>query len=179
MLVNIHPVFVHFPVALLTVYAVFEMLRFRKLLQNQTWFYIKAIFVILGTGAALFAIITGNMAKHFQEVAQTVDFRGVVGLHQSYAKLTSVIFGILAAGYAIRWLEMVDFQRFLKYNWLKKLWSLGKIIAKVLTDTNFAWILAVLGLVALTVTGALGGYMVYGDRSDPMIHLVAKYILRR
>ena len=36
---NVHPLLIHFPIALLTVYVVMECLRFKKLLAEHSWFY--------------------------------------------------------------------------------------------------------------------------------------------
>ncbi|MEK7110290.1 MAG: hypothetical protein AAB759_00205 [Patescibacteria group bacterium] len=38
---NIHPAFVHFPIALLTIYAVLELARFRFFTARPYWFHLK------------------------------------------------------------------------------------------------------------------------------------------
>ncbi|KHO51327.1 MAG: hypothetical protein QT04_C0044G0036 [archaeon GW2011_AR11] len=58
---NIHPIFVHFPIALLSLYAVMVLIRFRKVMGLPYWSYAKAILAIAGTLGAFAALQTGSL----------------------------------------------------------------------------------------------------------------------
>ena len=60
---NLHPIFVHFPIALLTLYTLCELLRFKKIKDHPAWFYLKAVLIICGTLGAAAALLTGDGAK--------------------------------------------------------------------------------------------------------------------
>ena len=55
---NLHPIFVHFPIALFTLYALLECARFKKLQEQTYYFYLKAFLVITGGLASSAAYIT-------------------------------------------------------------------------------------------------------------------------
>lgn len=58
---DIHPVTVHFPIALLTVYGLMELVWSKRLKKEQAWFYVKASFLILGVISAYAALSTGRL----------------------------------------------------------------------------------------------------------------------
>jgi len=57
---NVHPIFVHFPIALLTIYALLELIQFKKVTSWNPWFYIKASFVVFGAIGTYAALFTGG-----------------------------------------------------------------------------------------------------------------------
>lgn len=60
---NIHPAFVHFPIALLTLYAIIEILPLARLIPRVQWSPIRAFLLYVGTAGALVTAITGGMAE--------------------------------------------------------------------------------------------------------------------
>jgi uncharacterized membrane protein len=46
--INVHPLLVHFPIALLVVYSLLEWVPLKKLANLSSWFYIKATFLFFG-----------------------------------------------------------------------------------------------------------------------------------
>src|SRR5579872_522003 len=106
---NLHPIFVHFPIALLMVYSLMEFIRFKKVMERPYWFYLKAVFLMLGGLGALAAYFTGDMAKHAVRAGNFIpsvgNFNQVVSMHQSFAILSVAIYGLLAAGYLFLWLQ--------------------------------------------------------------------------
>ena len=46
---NIHPLLVHFPIALLTIYSLLELVPFKQIYRQSYWFYTKAIILIIGS----------------------------------------------------------------------------------------------------------------------------------
>lgn len=157
---NIHPIFVHFPIALFTLFSILELLRFR--LKQPYWFYVKAVLVIFGFLSAIVTIFTGLAAA---ENFRGSDLESVIAVHASFAVSATFIFMILAWAYFVAWVNSV--KQIQNNNWL-----FFTKIQKILIETNFAYILTILGLIAITITGALGGSMVYGPEVDPFVSFV-------
>lgn len=157
---NIHPIFVHFPIALFTLFSILELLRFR--LKQPYWFYVKAVLVISGFLSAIVTVFTGLVAA---ESLRGSSLEDVVAVHASFAISATFIFMILAWAYFVAWVNSV--KRIQNNNWL----FLTKI-QKFFIETNFAYILTILGFVAIAITGALGGSMVYGPETDPFVSFV-------
>lgn len=144
---NIHPIIVHFPIALLTLYAVFELIRFKKVTSQPYWFQIKAILAVLGTLGAYVAAASGP------------DGGGsaLKEMHEQFASLTVLIFTIIALAYLLEWFFPSKYSNFVHRPYI--------IIP-----------LAILGLVAVTVTGGLGGALVYGTQFDPFMAPIFKLL---
>lgn len=138
---NIHPIVVHFPIALLTVYSLMECLRFRKVLELPHWFSIKASFVILGALGAAAAYVSGPEGAA----------RSLLGeMHESFAFATLVIFAGIALMYALEWFFPSKY-------------------SNVVMRPYIIVPLALAGLVVVTITGGLGGALVYGTTFDPFM----------
>lgn len=148
---NFHVVVIHFPIALLTLYAVLEILRFRRLQNWQPMFYIKAVLAILGALSAWAAVITGQMLTGFS------FFPGLLGLHQKFAIISAIIFSVIAAFYKIAWRGRVY------GNWKPRLAA----SAEKFIGSFWMPILALIGLGCITLTGAFGGAMAFGSNVDP------------
>ncbi len=146
---DIHPIIVHFPIALLMLYAVFECIRFNKVLDKPYWFYVKAILVIVGE---LMIFLTLMTAPNEREM-------GLVQVHQTFAFATALVFGLIALHYLLVWLKKEG-----KFNNIPTLPSWSLII------------LAIIGLVCITITGGLGGAIVYGTEFDPLMAPVFKLL---
>jgi len=173
---NIHPIFVHFPIALLTIYAVLEILRFKKLTQNAVWFGIKAFLAIVGALASIVAFSTGDTAV--SALRSHPELRQVLRVHESFATWTVTIFCIIGASYLIiligRWWKTKPSYGRFTATAAGKAWSFLRHIAEYIQRPAIIVILALAGLFFITVTGTLGGLMVYGKASDPFVGLVAK-----
>lgn len=173
---NIHPIFVHFPIALLTLYALLEILRFRFIQRVPGMFSIKAFLVIIGSLGAFVALQTGELVEDaFRSGSSTV--RQLIETHSAVATSTFVIFGLLALAYIISlfntYAAQSSFTRFVSQNpFLASVWRILSNAAGFIMRPSVLVILAVLGLLAVTVTGALGGAIVYGPDADPVVRLV-------
>ncbi len=174
---NLHPIFVHFPVALLTVYALMELVRWRKITARAYWFYVKAVFLIIGGLGALAALWTGDMGKAAVRAGEfhpaIANFNQVVNTHENFADASVAIFGVLAASYLIIWLSHENFARFLGQNQaVKVFWMWLSRLAHIIAESRLVIFLALSGLICITITGGLGGVMVYGPGADPFFGLV-------
>jgi len=159
---NIHPVVVHFPIALLTLYALFELARFKKL-TNQTWYRpVKLAFLFLGTLFASLAAKTG-------EIAAGEGTNTIVEMHERMANMSIWIFSILAVAYLVAlFFEHPNMQKY-----VQRMGSLGPLLRKLSgIITMISPLLALAGLFTITATGALGGAMVYGPDVDPIVRFI-------
>ena len=155
---NVHPLFVHFPIALLTLYSVLELIRFRIIRRQQYWFYIKAVLVIIGAASAWVAAYFGGIAEH---MVTDRSIRPLIEMHSNWATITIAIYSILGVAYLIGWAEKIgiSWRPLSKLKWL-------------IIETPFVWILSTAGLIALLITGALGGSLVYGPSNDPVTNFI-------
>ena len=173
---NIHPIFVHFPIALLTIYGFLELLRFRKLLETPWFEYVKGAFVIIGALTSSLALQTGELAEHAYKGS---DARTIIKIHASLVGFASTIFGILAVVYAIRLISKSSFQEKIVNSFFGHLWNFVLSVANPLYDS--AWFMmtaAFIGIIAVTVTGGLGGAIVYGPDVDPVVSVIYSLLVQ-
>lgn len=163
---NIHPIFVHFPIALLTVYAIAELARFKKLIAEAYYFYVKATLVIAGTLGAFSALLTGDPAEH---ALTDKSLRPLVETHSTFAAASTWIFTFLALVYIVLWINRSSWNEKLLAGKFSKIWIVKVKVADWILHSPFVPILALIGLVTITITGALGGAIVYGPNVDPIV----------
>lgn len=164
---NVHPIFVHFPIALLTIYSLLELVPFKKITGQSYWFFVKASFVIIGTLASFAALFTGGMAE--DEFGSGAEVHRLISIHSSLATVTVVVYCIISFAYAVSWLERENkFGKFAGTNIV-----LIALKLKSLIFSRYLLIfLSLAGLLGVTVTGALGGALVYGPNIDPVVNFV-------
>ena len=165
---NIHPIFVHFPIALLCVYSLVKILPVAKWFPKISWKDIERFLLVFGVLGAFVALTTGDSAEHIARPNHQL-----VEMHSTFAGIATWLYGALLAGeiaYVFNRMQLKENSFFLK---LRKL---GALLEKILCDTFISKSLAVLALVAIVVTGLLGGVMVYGPNADPMAGLVLKLL---
>jgi uncharacterized membrane protein len=155
---NIHPIFVHFPIALFTVYSIIEIARFKKIQNYPFTFFIKAALVIIGFLFSLITLQTGEMAKHL------VGRSHLISVHSNFAVISVWIFGIIATLYAIVWINKTTLKDKLEHF---KTWIYLSNYSMVIINSPLIAVVALIGLVMITITGALGGAIVFGPDVDP------------
>lgn len=163
MFINIHPAVVHIPVACLMLYALFELVRFRRLLERPYWFYVKGMLVLVGAIGAWIARQTGEVIEDAFAVGSTAR---VVEMHAQWATATAVLFSVIALAYGVSWLQREFVVRWIWPQKFSRFLLRGYVIVP----------LAALGLIAITVTGALGGSITRGAEADPFISLVYRLL---
>lgn len=170
---NIHPFFVHFPIALLAVYSLLELgTYFFSSVRRQAWvFPVKAFLLFAGVLAALVALATGGIAEDLIE-GTTRSY--ILEVHSPFAGATTLLYVILAAAYLVRIFDMKG--------WGARIASMNRVFAWSWNIKrrfwNFflgSWLLplfAFLALIGITITGALGAAIVYGPDIDPAVSFV-------
>lgn len=160
---NIHPLFVHFPIALLLVYSVIKILPLSKFFPSVAWKHTERILLVLGVAGAFGALSTGEIAREL--VRPDHD---LVEAHEMFASLSTWIYGLLLAGEALVFLN----PRLISKLRISPLTRLTKYLENLLTGKIFSKLLALAGIVAISTTGLLGGVMVYGTSADPLAPIV-------
>ncbi len=170
---NIHPLLVHFPIAFLTLYAFLEIISFKRVRSIFWVFYAKALLVTTGFLGGLIAANSGEAIEH-----NFPQFYDLVEKHSFWAGTTNVIFGIIAVVYLIIWLHKSDIIKLPIESTLGKIWRFKIMLAeKILFMRPFMVLLALAGIIAVTITGALGAAIVYGPEIDPIVKFIYSKIM--
>lgn len=164
---NIHPLFVHFPIALFVVYSVLTILPLQKWIPKFAWKQIRQVILLLGVLGAVVASSTGEIAEKL--VRPDHD---LVEMHALFAAASTWIYGVLLAGEIMSCVN--DFLK--KKEVLTSVIPFLVWIEKLIMHRFVTVLLALLGLVTISVTGLLGGVMVYGVTADPIAPLVVKLL---
>ncbi len=91
---DFHPLVVHFPIAFLTVYSLFELIRFQRVLEKPYWFFVKKVLIIVGWAGSLVAALTGFIASGW-----VIDGPRIFLMHRSFALLTIILSTVSAILY--------------------------------------------------------------------------------
>lgn len=167
----IHPIIVHFPIALLVMYALLEVISLFSFGKRQSFSEAKKFLLIVGTVSIPFALSSGESIAHQFGIRNQI-----LPLHELFANLSSGIFWTLTILYSIDIVKNTQFGitfigRFSENILIKIMLSLHK----ALFTKSFIVTLAIVGFLALLFTGALGGAMVYGIDNDPIAQFIVSF----
>ncbi|QQR83977.1 hypothetical protein IPJ72_02140 [Candidatus Peregrinibacteria bacterium] len=87
---NLHPLFVHFPIALFSLYALLELIPSKKVRNNTTVFFIKLFLLLSGTLSAWPTLMSGESIEHM--FSSDPMLNGVVEMHSLWASTSVAIF---------------------------------------------------------------------------------------
>ncbi len=157
----------HFPVAFLAIYSIIKILPVSKWFPRVSWKHIEIALLVIGFGGALIADSSGEVAEHL-----TRPNHALVEMHSLFAALSTWIFGIMLGA------EISPFGRvrILDRLRLRPISKLLHFLERIVLNRAMSIILALAGLIAISVTGLLGGVMVYGVTADPLAPLVIKML---
>lgn len=158
---NLHPIFVHFPIALLFVYSLIKLLPLQKWTPQVAWKHIEQVILGIGFIGALLSLATGETAEHLLR-----PNRQLVEAHSTFASLATFLYGAILAGECASLLNQTERIRIF-IDKMPVIPSLLSWIERIFTHKLLSGCLALCALLALTITGLLGGVLVYGTTADP------------
>lgn len=166
---NIHPLLVHFPIALLTLYALLEIISIKKITDRFLWISpVKIFLVITGFLSGFVAYQAGELIEdQFKKITALAP---VVEVHSNIASFTLVIFGAIAVSYAVQVANQKGIRS--KNGIVLQINKTAVALSKVVLRRGVVFLLATIGLIAVTVTGALGGAIAYGPDIDPFVKII-------
>jgi uncharacterized membrane protein len=170
---DLHPLFVHFPIGILILYALSELIPASVHKNITGWTNTKAFLSITGVLAALVTLVTGGIAASL--VTPGSSTAQIVEVHEHMALLTTLIFFVLGGSYLIRIFEVTgDGDKIASRlgSFVVTMWHLKEKVAHWVLDTPLRPILALAGLVSITLTAGLGASMVYGPDFDPFVRII-------
>ncbi len=167
LLAQLHPVVVHFPLGLLTIYALLEIIPIKKMQQDPKWIFAKRLLLFIGTIGVCIALSTGE-----ERGGENIKAGTVLGYHSLFATVTTWIFGLLAGSQFVLATTGWVTRMVTKREWMYVIWKIIERVARIISMRPIVIAASIAGLILLTMTGALGGGMVYGPEADPMVSMV-------
>jgi uncharacterized membrane protein len=165
---NIHPLLVHFPIALLFLYSILKVLPLKKWFPQVAWRDIERMLLLVGVLGAFAALATGDTAEHLvRPNHQLVD------MHSTFGGIATYIYGALLLGEIAAIFNTYKDHISASWKWLVRI---SLFVEKVLCNKIYACILAVAGLIAISITGMLGGVIAYGLAADPIAPVLLKLL---
>jgi len=165
---NIHPLFVHFPIALLFLYSIIKILPFKKWFPKVAWRDIERVLLLIGVLGAFAALATGDTAEHLIH-----PNRQLVNAHSNFGEIATWIYGGLLVGEIA---AVINAQKYTYRKSWKFISSILTFLENVFCNRIFSGILAFAGFIAISITGLLGGAIAYGTTADPFAGTILKIL---
>jgi uncharacterized membrane protein len=162
---NIHPLIVHFPIALLTIYSILELVRSKTIIEKYNLFYTKLLLLFVGIAGGFFALQSGDMASHLLDRASR---NNILRSHEMFAQITIMLYCLLAFGYILKLSKGYLTKKNFKY--MEIVEDLSIIILSPIVSIS----VSVIALITLSITGGLGGILVYGPDADFITNILYK-----
>ncbi len=167
MMYNIHPLLVHFPIAFLFLYSIIKIMPFQKWFPSVSWKQIERTLLLVGVLGAFASSSTGEIAEELTNPnSQLVD------MHAFFASLSTWLYGLILAGEVLYFLTPFLASKLP----IAPLIALFSFVQKILQNPILSKVLALLGLIAISITGMLGGVMVYGLTADPLAEILLRVL---
>jgi len=156
---NIHPIFVHFPIALLFIYSLIKILPVKRIFPKIQWKDVERILLTCGVIGAFFALSTGEAAEHLVRPNHQL-----VEMHALFASASTWLYGALLVN---EFFEIVRSSKYFK-SIPSAVQHIMVFINQIFANRAFVVCIAILGLVCICITGMLGGIITYGTTADPL-----------
>lgn len=164
---NLHPLVVHFPVALLTLYVMMEVVMQFVFKKNTTAHIIKRLLLYTGTFFIFFSLASGEDAVFKTQFAEGPS---TLSLHEEFAEMCRNIFVIISLVYLAGEPYLLKAQKYISLKLLQKLATLSALLQKY----RITLILALIGFIVLSAVGALGGAITRGVDHDPLAKIIVE-----
>ncbi len=167
---DLHPIFVHFPIAFFTLYSALEIIPWSKLQEKVEYFWLKFGILIAGVLSAPVTLMSGDAASEGFEVGK---LSRLVETHEALAQLTVIVYVVILVLSGARILTLINHPLIANQPTVNKFVTL-------LNKINQRYVLAILaliGLILITVTGALGGAIAFGLGVDPLADYFYKLLV--
>ncbi len=164
---SIHPILVHFPIALLVLYSGIKILPLKRWFPLVAWTHIERALLLVGVLGAFVSLSSGESAEEL-----TTASRQLVETHAFFASAATWLYGILLAGEVLTLLNPWLLPR-LNIQSVSRLFTWFQ---RVITRPFLSKWIAFFALIAIALTGLLGGVMVYGVTADPIAPFVLKLL---
>jgi hypothetical protein len=92
----------------------------------------------------------------------------LIELHSTFATATVIVFSILAIAYLLRLLPLL-------VSLPQSVQAVSTKIQSIVLNAYIAPLLALLGIIAITITGALGGAIAHGPDTDPIVQMIYSF----
>lgn len=176
-----HPIVVHIPVAFLMIYSILEIVT--SSFFSKKWFsffWTKVFLLLVGALGAQGALFTGEMAE---DLNKDILSRKILHAHEEWASFTAGFFWVIFVIYFILIITQKPFfkekiDRLVdRYNFTNIFFGILRTIGEFILKYKIIFVLlGIVGLVSISVTGALGGSLVYGKDADPFVIIVLKML---
>jgi hypothetical protein len=134
---------------------------------SVAWKQIERLILLVGFLGALAANSTGEIAEDLVRPNQQL-----VETHSFFAGASILFYGLILLGEVLTLLITFMIQKFNIIPLIK----LFTFFEKLLTNKALVLLLAFLGLISISITGMLGGIMVYGLSADPLAPIILKIL---
>ncbi|HPW05986.1 MAG TPA: hypothetical protein PLA05_03460 [bacterium] len=159
---NLHPIFVHFPIALFLLYSFLRIFPWPKRFPNVDWRLPRVVILVTGLLGAWLSSVTGEIANHIVRPS-----RSLLEMHEGFAGASVSVYVVLLIAelfifFQPTWLD----NKYLSF--LKSLNPVFLFLKKLFSQNWIMWLLSGAGALLIAITGLLGGVMVYGTTADPL-----------
>ena len=165
---NLHPIFVHFPVALLFLYSLVKIVPIKKWLPSVSWGSIERFLLFFGVLGAFAALSTGELAEEFVKANHKL-----VETHAFFGTFSTWVYGALLIGELAAYVNKMYAARLQS---MERIGAFSRFLERILCNRSFAIFLSFVGLVAISITGMLGGVIAYGLTADPFAPFLLKIL---
>lgn len=164
---DLHPIFVHFPIALMLLYSGLRFFSWPKKFPAVNWQIPRIIILGAGIIGAWISSATGEIAARLNSSNRTI-----LEMHEGFAGAATSVYIILL---------VIELLLFINPDWLKNkyLLYLRPILLFLQNKIIKNWIfrlLAAIGALLIAMTGLLGGIMVYGTAADPLAEPILRLL---
>lgn len=151
----LHPLIVHFPIALLILGAVIEIVN--VVMKKESLNKFGTLLIILGVISGFATLATGDGAEHFAENKWGDSVEGKIGPHEKFADISMFLFSALAI------IKILFRHNIFKWSFLQSKALRGGLATVLIV------LLSIAGAASIAETGHLGGKIVYDNNSNTSV----------